>query len=72
MTENDQNDEAQETIHKNQFLDPPIKPHYRSDGPEQTVKVVAEMPDDDEMRDSLQEMKENDGYADSCGINPQS
>jgi hypothetical protein len=72
MTENNQNDEAQVTVHENQFLDPPIKPHYRNDEPEQTIKVVAEMPNDDEIRDSLQEMKENDGYPDSCGINSQS
>lgn len=38
--------------------------------PVQAVKVVAEMPNDDEMRDELQQMKENDGYAGSCGINP--
>lgn len=40
--------------------------------PVETVKVVAEMPGDKEMRDSLQEMKENDGYTDSCAIHPQS
>jgi hypothetical protein len=39
--------------------------------PVNTVKIVAEMPDDKEMRENLQEMKENDGYSDSCGINPQ-
>jgi hypothetical protein len=31
------------------------------------VKVVAEMPGDSEMRDQLQEAKENDGYPGSCG-----
>ncbi|MCD9024287.1 hypothetical protein [Cohnella silvisoli] len=41
------------------------------DYPVRTVKIVAEMPHDDEMSDELQEMKENDGYSDSCGINPQ-
>jgi len=40
--------------------------------PVETVKVVAEMPGDKEMRDRLQEMKENDGYTDSCAIQPQS
>jgi hypothetical protein len=64
--------ENQVTLHNNQFLDPPIKPHDRNDEPEQTAKIVAEMPGDDEMRDRLQEMKEHDGYPGSCGINPQS
>jgi hypothetical protein len=36
--------------------------------PVQQVKVVAEMPDDEEMREHLQEMKEHDGYPGSCGI----
>jgi hypothetical protein len=40
--------------------------------PVETVKIVAEMPGDKEMRENLQEMKENDGYPDSCGINPKS
>lgn len=31
MTDNHQNDAA---VHENQFLDPPIKPHDRSDEPE--------------------------------------
>lgn len=35
---------------------------------EQEVKVVAEMPNDDEMREGLEEQKKNDGYPDSCGI----
>jgi hypothetical protein len=36
--------------------------------PEQQVKVVAEMPEDEEMRDKLEETKEHDGYPGSCGI----
>lgn len=56
MTENNQNDDVQENENY------PVK----------TVKVVAEMPDDKEMRDSLQEIKANDGYPDSCGNNSQS
>jgi hypothetical protein len=72
MAENNQNVGGQDTAQENQFLFPPISPHYRSDEPEQTVKVVAEMSDDDEMRESLQEMKENDGYPESCGIQSQS
>jgi hypothetical protein len=53
MNEINQTDESQERI----------------DNPVKTVKVVAEMPEDDEMRDNLQDMKENDGYPSSCGIN---
>ncbi|WP_197479924.1 hypothetical protein [Paenibacillus swuensis] len=30
--------------------------------------IVAEMPDDEEMRDHLDEMKRNDGYEGSCGL----
>ncbi|HUC92132.1 MAG TPA: hypothetical protein VMS09_08905 [Paenibacillus sp.] len=36
--------------------------------PGNTAKVVAEMPDDNEMRSNLQQQKENDGYPGSCGI----
>lgn len=73
LTDRNRKAEAHEaSLHNNQFLDPPIKPHDRTDEPEQTVKVVAEMPGDDEMRSSLQERKENDGYPGSCGINPPS
>jgi hypothetical protein len=32
------------------------------------VKVVADMPGDDEMREELETMKKNDGYPGSCGI----
>jgi len=39
-----------------------------SRAPVQPVKIVAEMPEDSEMRDNLQEMKENDGHPGSCGI----
>ncbi|WP_179223786.1 hypothetical protein [Paenibacillus tyrfis] len=31
------------------------------------VKLVAEMPGDEEMREHLEEMKRNDGYPGSCG-----
>lgn len=48
MPEKKQNDEAEQEIQENQFLDPPISPHYRNDDPEQTVKIVAEMPEDDQ------------------------
>lgn len=60
------------TLHNNQFLDPPIKPHDRTDEREQTVQLVAELPGDDEMRDNLEDMRKNDGYPGSCGINPPS
>jgi hypothetical protein len=33
-----------------------------------TVKVVAEMAGDEQMREKLDEMKKNDGYPESCGI----
>jgi hypothetical protein len=33
------------------------------------VKLVAEMPGDEEMRQDLDEMKMNDGYQGSCRIN---
>jgi hypothetical protein len=46
-------------------------PNNVANSPVSTVKIVAEMPDDKEMRENLQEMKENDGYSNSCGINPQ-
>lgn len=36
--------------------------------PVQRIKMVAEMPGDQEMRDNLQQMKEHDGYPGSCGI----
>jgi len=55
-----------ENTQENQFLFPPINPDYRSDEPEQSVKVVAEMPEDDEMRDDTQQLKQNDGYQSSC------
>lgn len=32
------------------------------------VKLVADMPEDEEMREHLDEMKANDGYEGSCGI----
>lgn len=32
------------------------------------VKLVAEMPGDEEMRENLEEMKLNDGYEGSCGV----
>ncbi|QYR23112.1 hypothetical protein KZ483_09430 [Paenibacillus sp. sptzw28] len=35
---------------------------------EQRVKIVAEMPEDQEMRDNLEELQENDGYPGSCGL----
>ncbi|CAH0118971.1 MULTISPECIES: hypothetical protein [unclassified Paenibacillus] len=35
--------------------------------PAQKVKVVAEMPEDEEMREQLEEFKKNDGYPGSCG-----
>ncbi|WP_372663229.1 hypothetical protein [Cohnella sp.] len=66
MTDNKQKDEAKDTILENQFLDPPISPHYRRDEPEQTAKVVAEMPDDEEMRNDIHETKQNDGYKSIC------
>lgn len=31
------------------------------------VKIVAEMPEDPEVRKHLKEMQENDGYKGSCG-----
>jgi hypothetical protein len=31
------------------------------------VKIVAEMPEDPEIREHLKEMQENDGYKGSCG-----
>lgn len=31
------------------------------------VKIVAEMPEDQEVREHLKEMQENDGYKGSCG-----
>lgn len=31
------------------------------------VKIVAEMPEDQEIREHLKEMQENDGYKGSCG-----
>jgi hypothetical protein len=36
--------------------------------PEQRVIMVAEMPQDEEMREKLDEMKQNDGYQGSCGV----
>lgn len=42
----------------------------QDNAPVQAVKIVADMPHDDEMRDELQQMRENDGYAGSCGIHP--
>lgn len=35
-------------------------------GHEDEVKVVAEMPEDSEMREELDEMKANDGFPGSC------
>jgi hypothetical protein len=32
------------------------------------VKIVAEMPQDDEMQKKLKEWKENDGFPGSCGV----
>jgi hypothetical protein len=32
------------------------------------VKLVADMPEDAEMREHLEETKANDGYEGSCGI----
>jgi len=32
------------------------------------VKIVAEMPDDDEIRENLPERQANDGYPGSCGV----
>lgn len=32
------------------------------------VKLVADLPSDDEMREHLDEMKENDGYQGSCVV----
>jgi hypothetical protein len=32
------------------------------------VKLVADMPEDEEVREHLDEMKANDGYQGSCGI----
>jgi hypothetical protein len=33
------------------------------------VKLVADIPGDEEMREHLDEMKANDGYEGSCGMN---
>jgi hypothetical protein len=32
------------------------------------VKLLADMPEDEEIREHLDEMKANDGYQGSCGI----
>jgi hypothetical protein len=32
------------------------------------AQLVADLPDDEEMREHLDEMKANDGYQGSCGI----
>ncbi|WP_274651801.1 hypothetical protein [Paenibacillus humicola] len=41
--------------------------------PVTAAKVVAEMPQDDDMRSELEDMKAHDGYPGSCGIgNPPS
>lgn len=40
----------------------------QSQSPGQEVKIVAEMPGDQEMRDQTKDMKEHDGYEGSCGI----
>ncbi|WP_248924680.1 hypothetical protein [Paenibacillus hamazuiensis] len=32
------------------------------------VKLVADMPEDEEMRGHLEEMRQNDGFPGSCGI----
>lgn len=73
LTDHNRNEETHEVaLHNNQFLDPPIKRHDRNDEPEQTVKIVAEMPGDDEMRNNLEEWQKNDGYPGSCGVNPRS
>ncbi|MBP1156411.1 hypothetical protein ACVLD2_002880 [Paenibacillus sp. PvR052] len=32
------------------------------------AKLVADMPEDENMREQLDEMKENDNYQGSCGI----
>jgi hypothetical protein len=33
-----------------------------------SVKLVADMPEDEEIREHLDEIKSNDGYQGSCGI----
>lgn len=38
-----------------------------STGRRPEVKIVAEMPEDSEIREHLKEMQENDGYKGSCG-----
>lgn len=35
---------------------------------ERMTKVVAEMPNDDEMRKGLEDRMKNDGYPGSCGV----
>jgi hypothetical protein len=32
------------------------------------VKIVAEMPQDDEIQKNLKQQKENDGFPGSCGV----
>lgn len=39
----------------------------KSTGRRPEVKIVAEMPEDSEIREHLKEMQENDGYNGSCG-----
>ncbi|RKP47943.1 hypothetical protein D7Z26_22305 [Cohnella endophytica] len=60
MTENNTEHEDQAAAHQNQFLDPPIKPHDRSDEPE----VEAEMTNDDDMLGNVE--KQADGYKSIC------
>ncbi|WJH34153.1 hypothetical protein MJA45_16445 [Paenibacillus aurantius] len=46
------------------------KPDKRPQAPHAPaeVKLVAEMPEDKEIQENLEEMKKNDGYPGSCGI----
>jgi hypothetical protein len=50
------------------LTDKPLKGKIQRKPPVQQVKLVAEMPQDEEMRENLQNMKENDGFPGSCGI----
>lgn len=66
MTDNNQNGESKNIIVENQFLDPPIKPHYRTDESELPDSLQAEISEEEEKRKVTQETKQNDGYKSIC------
>lgn len=43
------------------------KQQQRDAGPRRKVKIVAEMPGDEQMRNQMKEQQQHDGYPGSCG-----